>query len=79
MITLYLHLGDNNYSVDAQYVPRIGELVYLNTNWHTSKSHHRGKDTQVCKVKNVAYPITVESNYGQLDAHVYLQQIEGKE
>ena len=79
MITLYLHLGDNNYSVDTQYVPRIGEIVHLNTEWHSKKRNHRGDDTQVCKVTDVIYPIVVESNHYQGMAHVYLQQIEGKE
>ena len=75
MITLYLHLEDDNYSVNTPYVPRIGEIVHLNTEWHSSKRHHRGDDTRICKVTNVIYPITVESNYGQDDVHIYLQWI----
>ena len=79
MITLYLHLGDDNYSVNALYVPRIGEIVYLNTEWHSSKKHHLGDDTRICKVTNVIYPIVVESIVSQEDVNLYLQWIGIKE
>ena len=64
MIIVYLHLGDDNFTVNTQYVPRVGESLDLSTQgvWN---------DNRVCEVVKVVYPLTLEAGYYQNAVHIY--------
>ena len=67
MIILYLHLGDENFTVNTEYIPRAGETIDLST------MGIRG-DNRVCEVVKVIYPITLDVKHYQNSVHVNCEE-----
>ncbi len=68
MKILYIHLGDDNYTVNTEYIPRVGETLDLSTIgvWN---------DNRVCEVIHVVYPITLGAKHYQNSVHLYCEAV----